>query len=41
MLVLRDRRYTDAEQVAFSACFGPFERTKVASPGEGTHFSTA
>ena len=39
VLVLRDQHYTDQDQVAFSACFGPLERTKVASLGEGTHFS--
>ena len=39
VLVLRDQRYTDQEQVDFSACFGPLELTKVQSLGEGTHFS--
>jgi alpha-ketoglutarate-dependent 2,4-dichlorophenoxyacetate dioxygenase len=39
VLVFRGQRYTDEDQVAFSACFGPLERTKVASLGEGTHFS--
>jgi len=39
VLVFRGQRFTDADQVAFSACFGPLERTKVASLGEGTHFS--
>ena len=39
VLLLRDQRVTDKAQEAFSACFGPLERTKVASLGEGTHFS--
>ena len=39
VLLLRDQDVTDATQEAFSACFGPLERTKVASLGEGTHFS--
>jgi alpha-ketoglutarate-dependent 2,4-dichlorophenoxyacetate dioxygenase len=39
VLLLRDQPVTDANQEAFSACFGPLERTKVASLGEGTHFS--
>jgi alpha-ketoglutarate-dependent 2,4-dichlorophenoxyacetate dioxygenase len=39
VLLLRDQSVTDATQEAFSACFGPLERTKVASLGEGTHFS--
>ena len=39
VLLLRDQAVTDATQEAFSACFGPLERTKVASLGEGTHFS--
>jgi alpha-ketoglutarate-dependent 2,4-dichlorophenoxyacetate dioxygenase len=39
VLLLRDQLVTDTAQEAFSACFGPLERTKVASLGEGTHFS--
>ena len=39
VLVFRGQRYTDEDQVAFSACFGPLELTKVASLGEGTHYS--
>jgi alpha-ketoglutarate-dependent 2,4-dichlorophenoxyacetate dioxygenase len=39
VLLLRDQVVSDATQEAFSACFGPLERTKVASLGEGTHFS--
>ena len=39
VLVFRGQRFTDDDQVAFSACFGPLERTKVASLGEGTHLS--
>jgi alpha-ketoglutarate-dependent 2,4-dichlorophenoxyacetate dioxygenase len=39
VVLLRDQHVTDTAQEAFSACFGPLERTKVASLGEGTHFS--
>jgi alpha-ketoglutarate-dependent 2,4-dichlorophenoxyacetate dioxygenase len=39
VLLFRDQAITDDAQVAYSACFGPLERTKVASLGEGTHFS--
>ena len=39
VLVFRGQRYRDEDQVAFSACFGPLELTKVASLGEGTHYS--
>jgi alpha-ketoglutarate-dependent 2,4-dichlorophenoxyacetate dioxygenase len=39
VLLFRDQAVTDAAQEAFSACFGPLELTKVASLGEGTHFS--
>jgi alpha-ketoglutarate-dependent 2,4-dichlorophenoxyacetate dioxygenase len=39
VLLFRDQAITDAAQVAYSACFGPLERTKVASLGAGTHFS--
>ena len=39
VLLFRDQQVTDQAQEAFSACFGPLELTKVASLGEGTHFS--
>lgn len=39
VLLFRDQAVTDQAQEAFSACFGPLELTKVASLGEGTHFS--
>src|SRR5262245_8470020 len=39
VLLFRDQQVTDEAQEAFSACFGPLELTKVASLGEGTHFS--
>ena len=39
VLLFRGQPVTDQAQEAFSACFGPLELTKVASLGEGTHFS--
>jgi alpha-ketoglutarate-dependent 2,4-dichlorophenoxyacetate dioxygenase len=39
VVLLRDQAVTDTVQEAFSACFGPLELTKVASLGEGTHYS--
>jgi alpha-ketoglutarate-dependent 2,4-dichlorophenoxyacetate dioxygenase len=37
VLVFRDQDVSDDVQVAFSGRFGPLERTKVGSLGEGTH----
>jgi alpha-ketoglutarate-dependent 2,4-dichlorophenoxyacetate dioxygenase len=39
VLVFRGQRVTDEIQAAYSRCFGPLERVKIASLGEGSHYS--
>lgn len=36
VLVFRDQKISDDQQVAFSECFGPLETTKVGTPGAGS-----
>jgi len=39
VLLFRDQKVTDDVQAAFSRAFGPLERVKVGSEGEGTFYS--